>query len=189
MARIELSEESGLALLEWMRKLKGFLVVNGAPGTGKSFLAAALINHFAAKVPHERNLGSVTYKNERELLAQLRSTEFDYHELMKEKWGDHGLLIIDDVASTHHTPWREEVMYSLIDMRWGIPYPTVLISNLSEREMRAFYNPRICSRIYDKSNYFITTDGPDRRSVVSLEQTTFHHTQASAQPSASDQRT
>jgi DNA replication protein DnaC len=139
------------------------LVVLGPPGTGKTYFCAALLG-FLPKGTY-----SVRAYSERALLRRLRNgikdqSAGDYLQHL-EHLVDDDFIIIDDVGSSGHTDWREEVLMELIDYRYSNRKPTVITSNLSPVELRSVYGSRIASRLLARENTVI-----DMSSVPDLRQ-------------------
>lgn len=68
---------------------------------------------------------------------------------------DDDLIIIDDIGSSGHTVWREEVILDSIDIRYADMMPTVFTSNLSEEQLYEIYGQRIASRLLAKENIIV----------------------------------
>lgn len=112
----------------------GSLYINGAPRTGKTYLAAAI----AASVI--KSGGMVRMVSTTELFEQLRAT-FDSHEeteagvMGRLKKAD--LLILDDLGTETAKPYVLERIYELIDARICDEKPLVITSNLKLGELAA----------------------------------------------------
>lgn len=69
-------------------------------------------------------------------------------------------LILDDLGAEKLTDFAAEILYDLIDYRWGNLLETVVTSNLSPSEIAAKHGDRIASRIlgFGKPVSMIGTD-------------------------------
>ncbi|QIY53435.1 ATP-binding protein [Streptomyces sp. RPA4-5] len=57
------------------------------------------------------------------------------------------LLIIDDLGAAKSSEWVEEVTYRLINRRYNLELPTLITTNLSIRDFRAYLGDRVASRL------------------------------------------
>lgn len=87
----------------------------------------------------------------------------DYLESLKLLIDD-PFVMIDDIGSTGLTEWRKEILFDAIDERYNSMAPTIITSNLSMKEFKEIFHPRIYSRLADKENTIIEIlDGKDLR--------------------------
>lgn len=138
------------------------LIYCGNTGVGKTYLCAAM-TEWAQKTfgPNWR------YFKEGQLLTKLRDSmstmQGDYQQVLKYMI-DADLLIYDDVGSTKYTDWREEVFFELVDTRYNSMKPTIITSNLSEKQFLERYHGRVHSRLFSKENIVIENmEGMDLR--------------------------
>jgi DNA replication protein DnaC len=122
---------------------KGWLVLLGGYGCGKTHLAAAIANYRIA-------LGhSVLFVIVPDLLDRLRATFSPTSEVgLDERLDDireAPLLILDDLGSHHSTPWAQEKLFQILNHRYNSQLPTVITTNQRLEEM----DPRITSRLVD----------------------------------------
>ncbi len=137
---------------------RGWLLLTGGYGCGKTHLAAAIANaRLAAGQP-------VMFINAPDLLDHLRATygpgsEVSYDELF-ERVRNIPLLIIDDLGAESPTPWAQEKLYQIFNHRYNLALPTVVTSNV---ELERF-DPRLRSRLVDMDlARRINMDAPDFR--------------------------
>ena len=124
-------------------KPKGWLVMLGTYGSGKTHLAAAIANY-------RSGLGDPPlFVMVPDLLDHLRatfsptsSTTFDrrFDEIRTAP-----LLVLDDLGTQSMTPWVREKLYQLFNYRYNAELPTVITTSDSLDEMDA----RIRSRLLD----------------------------------------
>lgn len=137
-----------------MANPKHFLVYCGSPGIGKTFLCSALTEWAFNKFGNDWR-----YWKENDLLKRLRdsmdSIKGDYLDVLKYMI-DAEFLIIDDVgSSTKETPWREEVLFFILDFRYNNLKPTIITSNFSQQEFLEKYQKRVHSRLFSNDNIII----------------------------------
>jgi len=120
------------AVLGWVKELKGWLVIYGGKGNGKTHLAAAAANHLIAR---DR---PVLFVNVPEFLDWLRESyshsSFDTSEesfsRRFELVRDAPVLVLDDLGAESDTPWANEKLYILLNYRLEMCLPTMITSNL-----------------------------------------------------------
>jgi DNA replication protein DnaC len=142
MASFNLQEAYNLAR-EFAREPKGWLVLLGGYGCGKTHLAVAIANHRLA-------LGhAVMFVVVSDLLDYLRgafapdsTTSLDERlETIRET----PLLILDDLGAHNSTPWAQEKLFQIINHRYNARLATVITSNQRLEDL----DPRITSRLVD----------------------------------------
>ena len=124
------------------QNLKGWLLLMGGYGCGKTHLAAAIAN-FAV------NLGVPTlFLTVPDLLDWLRFS-YDSPEATFEQRFDEirnmALLVLDDLGTQNATPWAQEKLYQIINHRYVARLPMVVTTNLDLDEI----DGRIRSRLKD----------------------------------------
>lgn len=124
---------------------RGWLILFGNYGSGKTHLAAAIAN--AAFKRHFKVLFAIVP----DLLDHLRSTfgpnsEIEYDERF-ETIREVPLLVLDDLGTENTTPWAREKLYQIINHRYNYSLPTVITSNRKPEDIE----PRIFSRMCDRT--------------------------------------
>ena len=113
---------------EYAADPRGWLVLLGASGCGKTHLAAAIANaRIAAGAP-------VIFQVVPDLLDYLRAafhptSEVSYDELF-ERVRSAPLLILDDLGTQSSTPWAQEKLFQIVNYRYNAQLPLVVTSNL-----------------------------------------------------------
>ena len=130
--------------------LGNFLVVLGPPGSGKTYLCAALYAYVA------KSFRTIRCYHERELLQKLR------HLISGPGYGDYlaylhyltddDLIILDDVGSSGFNEWREEVIFEFVDYRYNQQKATIITSNLAYDDFDQLSKGRIASRLFADEN-------------------------------------
>jgi len=126
------------AALQYAAEPRGWLVLHGSYGTGKSHLASAIANKLSA--------GQVMSLVVPDLLELLRSgfDTGDYQELL-DLTRQVRLLILDDMGTESSTPWACEKLFQIVNHRYNSVMPTVFVFNGVVEDMA----PRIASRLKD----------------------------------------
>lgn len=126
---------------------KGWIVLQGSNGCGKTHLAAAIANYRVA-----RGLPAL-FISVPEFLDHLRATfspqsQISYDELF-EKVKTAPLLVLDDFGEQTSTPWAQAKLYQLINYRYNAQLPTVFTTCLSLDDIEARGERRMTSRMGD----------------------------------------
>lgn len=134
------------------------------PGTGKSHLAAAIVNY---RVDHP-GLPSAKWIGVAWWLERLRRGQFNgtYDETFDIALSA-PCLILDDFGAEYHRTrpgdsesWAAERLYVVINQRYEAELPTVITSNVAMERLP----PRIASRITDVGTKLVTTVMMETRS-------------------------
>ena len=139
------------AALAFAAEPRGWLVIHGPKGSGKSHLAAAITNYLIdeARTP-------TLFLTAPDLLHGLRA------EIRASLAGDGGgadrsselldvareapVLVLDDLGAERWTAWAEEQIFLLLDYRYRLELPTVVLTN----EVLERLPSRIYSRLGDR---------------------------------------
>jgi DNA replication protein DnaC len=127
---------------QYAQELRGWFLLMGGYGSGKTHLAAAIAN-----AAIERGVETL-FLTVPDLLDWLRysydapDTSF---EQRFEEIRNVPLLILDDLGTQNATPWAEEKLFQIINYRYVQRQPTVVTTNLDLVEI----DGRISSRLLD----------------------------------------
>lgn len=123
---------------------KGWLILIGSYGCGKTHLAASIAND---RVAHNH---PALFVNVPDLLDHLRATfsptsEVSYDQRF-ETVRTAPLLILDDLGTENATPWASEKLYQILNFRYNSQLPTVITTNHRLEEI----DVRLRSRMNDQ---------------------------------------
>ncbi len=129
--------------LNFARDPRGWLVLLGGYGCGKTHLAVAIANY-------RINLGhAVLFVVVPDLLDYLRATFSPTSETgLDERLNairETPLLILDDLLLNNSTPWAQEKLYQILNHRYNARLATVITSNQRLEDL----DPRVTSRLVD----------------------------------------
>jgi DNA replication protein DnaC len=132
--------------LSFAEKPKGWLVLSGPYGCGKTHLAASIANYRAG-------LGDPPlFIIVPDLLDHLRSTFSPTSPIRYDRLFDEiraaNLLVLDDLGSQSATPWAKEKLFQLINHRYNAELPTV-ITIAKESLDQLYVDERILTRMLD----------------------------------------
>lgn len=124
------------------------LWIIGQPGTGKTHLGSAMVRHFI----HERDTAAAIF-SARDIVRMLRASWGARAETAGEAEGDvierlgrAGLLVLDEVGVGFSTDAERVQLFDVIDLRYKLGRPTVVLSNLKALDMK----PILGDRTYDR---------------------------------------
>ena len=142
---------------EFANTLKGWLLLEGAYGCGKTHLAAAIANAAVQRgVP-------TLFITVPDLLDSLRYSFSDpttSYEARFEEIRNADLLVMDDFGTQNATPWAQEKLFQIINSRYINKLPTVITTNLILDEIES----RIRSRLQDSEFVkYVRITAPDFR--------------------------
>lgn len=142
---------------DFATKLKGWLLLEGSYGCGKTHLAAAIAND---AVQHGVPTLFITVPD---LLDSLRFAYNDPETTFEERFDDirnANLLVMDDFGTQNATPWAQEKLFQIINYRYINKLPTVITTNLILDEIES----RIRSRLQDSEFVkYVRITAPDYR--------------------------
>jgi DNA replication protein DnaC len=123
---------------------RGWLLLTGPYGCGKSHLAAS-IGNYQAGAGFPPLMVSVP-----DLLDHLRATFSPTSPVSMDRRFEEirttRLLILDDLGTQSATPWAREKLYQLFNYRYNAELPTVITTSSTDEEL----DPRLYSRMQDE---------------------------------------
>ncbi|MBI4370004.1 MAG: ATP-binding protein [Elusimicrobia bacterium] len=134
------------------------LIMIGAPGTGKTHVASAIINRLTKKgkrcaivgIPELFRRLKSSYQNNgsAEILEQLIRAD---------------LSILDDVGIQMNSDWEFTTMFDVLDARYRDLRSSILISNLSFQRLEELLGKRLVGRLLEDGGLVLTFFWKDRR--------------------------
>lgn len=104
------------------------LLLYGAVGAGKTYLAACVVNAVID------NMYSAKMTNFSRILNELQN-RFDGRQEYIDKICKYSLLVIDDLGAERDSEYAREQVYSVIDSRYQTKKPLIITTNLSYEEI------------------------------------------------------
>lgn len=137
------------------------LILCGNPGTGKTHLTSALIQHT------DKHGRDVLKRNAADIFRSLKATwSKDSEESERgllEFAGSLDLLVIDEAGTQHGSDTERLFMFEIINRRYENCLPTVLISNLSIERLREEVGERVIDRLREDGGKFLPFTGESWR--------------------------
>jgi DNA replication protein DnaC len=133
------------AAQQFVRDTRGWLILYGPFGSGKTHLAGAIAHELV-----ERR-ARVLFQVVPDLLDHLRAafnpaSEVRYDELF-EAVKTANVLILDDLGEESESRWAQEKLFQIFNHRYNHRLPTVVTTNRPPEAI----DPRIWSRLFDRS--------------------------------------
>jgi DNA replication protein DnaC len=120
-------QEAYRAALDFETKPKGWLVLSGPNGCGKTHLAAAIANQALD------NGAVVLFEAAPDLLDHLRAAfapaATEVYDQLFSKMREAELLILDDLGAQQSSPWANEKLFQLLNYRYNLSMATVITGN------------------------------------------------------------
>ncbi|MBQ7381318.1 MAG: ATP-binding protein [Clostridia bacterium] len=122
------------------------LALFGGTGLGKTHLSSAVAREVLKKGY------DVVYVTALDLVADFEAEQFGARNIARgeltDKYFDCDLLIVDDLGTELVNQFTVSVIYNLLNIRINRKAPTVISTNLGQKELLAKYNDRVTSRIF-----------------------------------------
>lgn len=143
----------------FVAKPRGFLLIAGSNGNGKSFTARAIMDHFYhPELDHQFwNMYDLNAKW-LEVFSEFGNTTYLVKLILKAP-----LLVLDDIGTRKPTDAYMDFLYWIADQRYESRdrKATIVTTNLNTQSMREMMGDAFLSRV--SSGICIRWDGPDRR--------------------------
>lgn len=153
-------------IIAYAKNPKGFLLLAGANGTGKSFVSQAIYDaHSTFKLPYY-DMDEAFFINQADLNERWIAEKMDGNALeLGSRLKQTKLLVLDDLGTKKPSDSFGDFLYAIIDYRWNYKdeLGTIITTNMNGKITRERFGDAILSRI--ASGIHIRFDGEDRRIV------------------------
>ena len=157
LAKIIAPDNAIEMLNRWAKSTDKLLLIQGSPGTGKTFICAAVLNYLFDQKKE------VFYTNHRRFIAKIQEgfTKDYTQDYSVNLFAYKDILIFDDLGAATNTDWQQETILDLIDKRVSMKKKTLFTTNLNNWELSDILGARTASRLLARDNLKIelwTTD-------------------------------
>ena len=150
------------------RQTGASLILCGTAGTGKTHLAAAVVREVI--VTHGLRAKFTTAGK---LFRAVKSTysrdSDDDEDAALARFTDPHLLVIDEVGVQFGSDFEKNILFEVINERYGAVKPTVLISNLSLDNLREYAGDRVIDRMKENGGKLVVFDWDSHRNARTAE--------------------
>ncbi len=164
ISKIQGWNEEMPTIKEWMDDPKNFLILQGCPGSGKTYVAIALCLYLY-ELNTQNSYLDIEFVNVRSFFNYLKKRFSEGKDdiwpkecLMKTKW-----LVLDDLGAARNTEWQQETVLDIIDERYNNMMPTIITTNFSFEDIGKIFGPRVQSRLQASENCVVEKWNVDLR--------------------------
>ncbi len=145
---------------------RGYLLL-GPPGTGKTLLACILLNELMLRRARPGRFVNLSRKFFQQLKDTYSQDSEQYGKTFQilEHMCNIPYLILDDFGVQRGTEWETEMLYDLVDARYGDENFTIVTSNQSRAELEQVAGGRVLSRLVEMC-YVVDMQGQDYRQFL-----------------------
>lgn len=142
------------------------LVFTGYPGTGKTYLACCIARAFVSMGRR------VMYRTVLRAMSDIKEA-YGYDSRTTESRAmkpliDPDLLILDEVGNQHGTDYEKIKINQIISERRDSSKPTIMISNLDEKELGNYLDPRSRDRLVQNGGMIVPFTWGSHRRIKSV---------------------
>ena len=148
---------------------RGFLLY-GPPGTGKTMLGCIMLNELILhryKPGRFVNLSRSYFQRLRDTFSE-SSQEYGQSWKIMDELCSLPFLMLDDFGVQRDTPWEQEMLYDLVDSRYGAERFTIVTTNQGLDEIQQLNDGRIYSRLVEMC-HLVEMEGVDYRLHLQIQ--------------------
>lgn len=145
---INQSEQDKKDLLEYCKNPKGFLILSGTNGSGKSYASEAIYNENTRfRLPYKDDDLAI-FVTQADLNFEWNDN-FETQPYIIQKYKNTRLLVLDDIGTRKPSESFMDFLYAIVDYRWRNKSTkgTILTTNKTSREIRDMFGDPFLSRV------------------------------------------
>lgn len=152
------------------RSLGRSIILCGKPGTGKTHLAAAILNFVTSqKFDDEQGFTGLYVTVSAAVRRVKESWSRDAVETEREAIAamvKPDLLVLDEVGIQFGSDAEKMVIFEIVNGRYELTKPTIVIGNLNIEGMESMLGARVIDRLRENSGRAIVFDWPSHRKAA-----------------------
>lgn len=129
------------------------LVFCGAPGTGKTHLACAIVQHLLASGYRAEFSG--VYRCLRRIKNTWRPSSPEHEQEVIHHYAGLDLLVLDEVGLQFGSATETLLLFEILNGRYEAVLPTLLISNLTAPELETYLGARLLDRLRENGGALV----------------------------------
>lgn len=141
------------------------LVMSGMPGTGKSHLAAAILQGI---MPSHCGLYTTCMNIIRNVRGTWRKDSEQSETAVLQVYGSAALLVVDEIGVQYGTDGEQTILFDVLDRRYREMMPTILLTNQAKAGFKQFIGDRSFDRLIETSRW-VAFDWPSYRATARKE--------------------
>lgn len=150
------------AIGQFLKNPKGFFLISGSNGNGKTFTARAIYDFFTNPLSDNKfwNQADLNIKWQ-EAFSEYKCTSYLLETIIRAP-----LLVLDDIGTRKPSDSFGDFLYLIADKRYESKEccGTIITTNLTSQKMREQFGDAFVSRV--SSGICVRHEGADRRSSV-----------------------
>ena len=135
------------------------LILSGMPGTGKSHLATAVLQHL---MPERIGLYATCMGVIRTVRGTWRKDSERSETEVLNILADAPLLVLDEIGVQYGTDGEQTILFDVLDRRYRDMQPTIFLTNQDVKGMQQFIGERTFDRLREVSKW-VSFDWPSYR--------------------------
>jgi DNA replication protein DnaC len=135
------------------------LIFSGLPGTGKSHLAAAILQ---AIMPRHVGLYATCMNLIRAVRGTWRRDSERGETEVLDTFANVPLLVLDEIGAQYGTDGEQTILFDVLDRRYRDMRPSILLTNQDSQGLREFVGERSYDRLRETAQ-FVVFDWPSYR--------------------------
>jgi DNA replication protein DnaC len=140
------------------------MIMSGNAGTGKTHLACSIIKQVLLD---SHNCNSCLYTTVYKMIGDVKTTFSKSFSMTEQeaisKYTSKTLLVIDEVGLQFGSDTEKNIIFSILNQRYEDVKPTILISNLSIKNLSDFVGDRVIDRMKENGGISLNFTWESRR--------------------------